>query len=258
MAIDAVHRAYRVLGRIVVKTLVLINGGFPRGRSVTRTQGMTCRWASVAMYSTFSSRLTCQWMPLGGPFSPPPPTFSSSRTAKGVLVSSREIVIIGAVDVADEAFRPVAFFAGVARRAQVFNRGRDGRGIWLVTTSKSWCMPLILLFTYDSMPDADMAFNTGDARVGRVQIGGVFRVHGHVARHAAKLDGVGILVGLVTAERRRQQKHHVRPGQSRRAFSGRARAIRSICSRSETSLLPLRPDAEQGSETSRRKSRWAQ
>ena len=110
---------------------------------VTRTQGITSRASSAAMYSISFLMFMCQWMPLAAPTpGSPPPIFSSIWICHRLLASSASTWL------KVFCWAPKNF-AGQWHCSQVSCAGRRlatgvgiGRGNRLVVTAYTWYRPL--------------------------------------------------------------------------------------------------------------------
>ena len=117
-------------------------------------------------------------------------------------------IIEGAVQVADERLRPVAFLAGVARRTQVFDRRADRARILVERHGIKLIRAGNFRLHEPRNALADVAFHAGHARVRAEVVRGFFRLHHLVAGFAAERHRLGEIKGVVGADGREQQKHH--------------------------------------------------
>lgn len=128
--------------------------------------------------------------------------FQEQTDAERSICFVREKMSVGAVAVPAELLRPVALAAGLFGWAKVMNGGFDWLVIIVSDHAHELVNPVELGFDVRFSAFADVAGDAIDSRVRRVEVGRELRFHRRVAGLSAELDGLGVVIGLVTAKRR--------------------------------------------------------
>ena len=110
--------------------------------------------------------------------------------------------------VAVEFFRPVALGADVLRGTELLERGGDGAVVGVEGVGDELVGAVDLGLDEPLGARADVALHAADAGVRAALVGDEFGVHRLVAHLAAKLDRLGIMVGLVAAEGAQHDEAH--------------------------------------------------
>src|SRR5512133_2030250 len=107
-----------------------------------------------------------------------------------------------------ELLRPMALFTGFLRGAQVMNG--SWYGAWKGLECRGEDLPRARDFRLyiPSRSGADMTLHTPHSRMRGKLVRRILGMHNAVTGHAAKLDGVGVLISLIASARAHQHKYH--------------------------------------------------
>src|SRR3954469_13570149 len=115
-------------------------------------------------------------------------------------------MLVAAHNIADVALRPVTLFANHLGRTRVFLAHMS----WAVVIVEDGVIELPhaaqLRFDIGGRAGTDMALDAGDFRVDTSLGSDEFRFHGDVAGLSAEFHRLGVVIGLVTAERSHEQE----------------------------------------------------
>ena len=117
-----------------------------------------------------------------------------------------EIMLIDALEIADEFLRPVALLAGFLGGAQVLDRRLDWARKFVERDRVHLVGAADLRFHIPGRAGPNVTFCASHPRVRRVLVGRQLRAHDGVARLAAELHRLGYLISPITAESAQKQE----------------------------------------------------